>query len=374
MTRPRRLILKLVDTSGNVSRDKSGSELRSIVDGEIFDDACLAESFLHRVDPTSDCREDELAKVQKQILKYLQVKDKYSALISTVLKSQVFHMAHKTHREDDTDVEGSNKSLLAPIVELPRTPHNKPFIPMFQSNFQLPDGALEEDVYSFSISHQFPFVGCSHLDFDCEAKILREDFTSYRQLKVGLDIVVFEDYNPRLYNNQAEFLDAFRSSFSEWEWGRIHASTVSDHLREFYVRWAMKEAYTKAQGSGMGIAFDSFDIRLSDTYGDLRSGDGGIWSLVSEASSRSRRRDSFQRFRGEVTAQGSNSGDNSGHLWDIYFLPLRSEQENTPEMSGCACICVGSYRTDTAISKPIEDMEVHWTTLDDLLSSYRHGA
>jgi phosphopantetheinyl transferase len=376
----KKVILHLVDIADNVSKDPSGTEIKRLVRDELVcTTACFAATFLHKKDSYFD-DQNEISIIQKQILKYLQVKDKYAALASTILKSRVFHMAHNNIKNNDA---AKNHQTSLPIVELPRTPHNKPYIPISSClEILLPANCLEEDVYSFSISHQHPFVGCAHLEFGGQKMTTNANTdTSPLLLKVGLDIVIFEDFNPKLYNNQQEFLQVFRSSFSEWEWGRIfHANT--NPLYEFYLRWAMKEAYTKAQGSGMGIAFDSFDIRLLGVDGvdddDDDSGTGGgVWSHVYTTG----RELEYKHYLGTVMMDDTAGDDNAAeNTWEIHFLPLKSttSSENagqSEEPIGCACICVGphSHDKDASSSKegrygsPRNPLEVHRTSLKDLM-------
>jgi phosphopantetheinyl transferase len=55
----------------------------------------------------------------------------------------------------------------------------------------------------------------------------------------------------------------------------MHRSDESK-LQEFYLRWAIKEAYTKALGLGMNVEFQSFEMRLMEVDGDTGGIDEGI--------------------------------------------------------------------------------------------------
>ena len=53
---------------------------------------------------------------------------------------------------------------------------------------------------------------------------------------------------------------------------------VSDEskLQEFYLRWAIKDAYTKALGLGMNVEFQSCETRLMEVDGDAGGIDQGM--------------------------------------------------------------------------------------------------
>jgi len=200
----------------------------------------------------------------------------------------------------------------------------------------------EEDIFSFSISHQYPYVGMVQLitstgsendtDPDVEARTNNDiddshddddvdDDTNFKNdqqllheiavvptpstLIVGMDIVTFDyDINKRLYPNDEDFLNVFRNSFTknEWEIGIHHPTLLSlrDRVREFYIRWSMKEAYTKAVGMGLGLEFHTFEIALLEEDDD------------SNTSMQYQQQHQHGRSIDNTNTNGhSNNGDNS---------------------------------------------------------------
>ena len=125
------------------------------------------------------------------------------------------------------------------------------------------------------MSHQFPFVGIARLPASSQK----------RSLHVGLDFAMYEAPNPKLYATTSEFLIVFKESFTPSEWGCINDSSAAwfgrrrksdeDSRREFYMRWAVKEAYTKALGFGLGHEFGKFEITF-----DCCEDDDGINGLA----------------------------------------------------------------------------------------------
>lgn len=136
---------------------------------------------------------------------------------------------------------------------------------------------------------------------------------------IGLDVVTIDAYNKCLYATIDDSLRVYEISFTPWEWRCIHYSdrnpttdidcvgmmrTEEGKIREFYLRWAMKEALTKALGVCLGLDFNSFeshlvevDIIVSDNNDadafneevetsitdalDNKHGDGGIWEYIN---------------------------------------------------------------------------------------------
>lgn len=232
----------------------------------------------------------EVEQIQKQVLRFLQVKDKYGSMGSILLKSQAFHDTHNSRSRVAASlpfIAGSDDGRL-PIVALPRTKHNKPYIPI-QMDRQKLGSIQEENIFPISISHQFPFVGAARLECrgqDAEfasslssSTPLSESLRKWRPM-IGMDIVTFDKVNPRLYANEQDFINVFQSNFTQWEWNRIHSRNAS-HFHELYVRWSMKEAYTKALGIGMGLSFDSFDMRTSMDDDDIHD-ERGLWPVIRQ--------------------------------------------------------------------------------------------
>ncbi len=73
--------------------------------------------------------------------------------------------------------------------------------------------------------------------------------------------------------------------FSQSEQAILFALDESEQLKAFYQCWTRKEAFIKADGRGLGIALDSFDVTLApdDTPQLLRIGDkhnvASQWSM-----------------------------------------------------------------------------------------------
>ena len=152
-----------------------------------------------------------------------------------------------------------------------------------------------------------------------------------------------------------------------WEWERIsncrRRHTPSDHrerraaagrsedsrLREFYLRWSMKEAYTKALGLGMHVDFDRVEIRLYgtdlDAHPDEEEGAGrpdeeeGIWTAIERhtaSSSADHRRggevaDDERRTR-HYSAIGKvkrlESATSPWDVWEFIFVPLFPDDDD----------------------------------------------
>ena len=70
--------------------------------------------------------------------------------------------------------------------------------------------------------------------------------------------------------------------FSKRELAELHSLPREFRDEGFFLCWTRKEAYLKAQGSGMGIPLDSFEVSLTPGQPEvLRSADCSRWSLRS---------------------------------------------------------------------------------------------
>jgi phosphopantetheinyl transferase len=121
---------------------------------------------------------------------------------------------------------------------------------------------------------------------------------------------------------------------------------------EFYLRWAMKEAYTKALGLGLHLEFSAFETRLCalDDKNDDESGEClPIWSKISKEKQ-------GIHLSGRVIQQSEET------YWNFYFLPLFCHEEAT----GCACVCFGPV-DDKTIEHASFQERISWTTLDALI-------
>jgi 4'-phosphopantetheinyl transferase len=156
-------------------------------------------------------------------------------------------------------------------------------------------------------------------------------------------------------------MNVFREYFTKREWALINKDPDS-RLCEFYVRWSMKEAYTKAIGVGMGLEFDTFDLHLSSIDDDAES---GLWHSLSSSSYSK----SGLYVSGSVTFLENNQPP---ELWDFFFLPLRRKE--TPQdcsfSKGCVCICIGQFPSPLAPSLRFR-VETEWTDLAELIQWHR---
>lgn len=279
----------------------------------------------------------------KSVTRYLRVPDKYLHLVSVLLKSQAYHLVHSNvfSREEGW-----------PVVELPRTEHGKPYIPMRDDE----DYELRQDPFPVSVSHQFPFAGM--------ARRVRSAETNPIPMQLGMDIVVFDEPNTKLYSSVLDFVNVFNDNFTRSEWKRIHSHNEERlMLKEFYLQWAVKEAYTKALGVGLGVDFSSFETRFNQENGD-EVDETGLVNCLSDPS-----RDLFH-FRGNVVHLNLKETivEPASSLWDFYFVMLKGDELGGETKPGCACICAG--RSDEADCIPPQ-VEIEWTTLNELIEFHQ---
>ena len=428
-----RVELTLLDVAERVGNDKEATELKKSLKDEIWKSACSSESLLtnnssssspsRRLSKTKQQQQESVAVVDlpAKIWRFLQVRDKYLATASALFKSQAFHDVYNERVMNELGFSNSSKTSnnspasklrpkrinnnVKPVVDLPRTHYRKPYIPL-PSKWKTNDASVvqEDDIFSLSVSHQFPFCGlarivqqhdrCQNKDDDVPHIRYHLEHESLFPI-VGLDIVVFDPINKKLYANEDEFLESFQDMFSpdDWTHGIVdnpECYSPQLRMREFYVRWAMKEAYTKAIGVGMGLAFHSFEIHLQETYEE----DGEISSVGSSASIYKR----IQRAHDNAAASNNNQHTIVGFLGTVVFanekeaeyfyfcfVPLSttksaasdlssSEEGVTASLNGCACVCVGS---SPDFETPDDDkgwkslLKITTTSLEDLVQSHK---
>jgi phosphopantetheinyl transferase len=303
--------------------------------------------------------------VQRQITKFLQTKDKYTALASMLLKSIAYHEIHDDAQNAFT------------VVDLPRTPHNQPYIPpTIQATGPTASSAI---LFPLSISHQFPIVGMARLSED--STFMSEE-ASTQSLTVGLDIVMFDTLNTKLYTTEDEFLEVFQDSFVDSEWQSIHNAT--NKLQEFYVQWAIKEAYTKARGLGMGIAFHSFCVNMEEAVQEINDSVTclALWeSILAKTTARDGQiPQSYCSFNATIhhfCTQDKSTNDKNNELYTFFFLPLldgnnKDSVSNIP--MGCACICLGPFdnrqqQLRWSCHEPTDSatLDVQWTSIESLI-------
>jgi phosphopantetheinyl transferase len=367
------VLLTLFRISNEVKDDPEAVTVTRIVT-ESLADACSPEAFWTN-QPASIA---EIEQVQKHVLRFIQVKDKYGSLGSILLKSHAFHVTHHSRSTIASSVPcTSGNEARLPIIALPRTKQNKPYIPIRMDRQKL--GSIqEENIFPMSISHQFPFVGAARVECEgTDSEFFAPSSSSStppsesRRAKwrpiIGMDIVAFDKVNSRLYANEQEFINVFQSNFTEWEWTRIHSKNAS-HFHELYVRWSMKEAYTKALGVGMGISFDSFDMRTSMDDDDIDD-DRGLWSVICN-------RPNGISVLGSIVhhprRENSLLPTTTSETWEFFFLPLPPEDGSLdPAPLGCACICM--ERPNNKSSQVLQcQTKVEWTELQSLLQWHHH--
>ena len=337
-----------MQVSEQVREDDKATNIQKLVE-KYLEHACFAKDYLTRKAGEEDLfTSADADKVKKQVLRYLQVKDKYLSLGSMLFKSQLFHTVYGNKSTSPTAV---------PIVELPRTESKRPYIPL-RAAFQRPDNVQEENLYPFSVSHQFPFVALARHELFSGDPPTDDDIANPPH-KIGIDVVTFDKINPKLYSNEQEFINVFRQSFTEWEWERINNNTTAGSpFHEFYVRWSMKEAYTKALGVGMGLAFDGFDMR-TDLDNDCET---GLWPIIRG------NHDGISTYASIVHHGKTSDPVVTVEKWEFFFLPLKdgkNDNVNSLHAKGCLCICVGNGKIANESTK--HKIRVEWTTMESLL-------
>ena len=370
-----RILLTLLDISKSVEADDDkGTTIVRLVNQGVLKSPCPARLFLQNNDNKKKNQKpskEEIENIQNQVLRFLRVRDKWTALASTLVKSQSFHLVYSSRKVFSK----------TPIIELPRTQYRKPFIPVPILNKN--NEEKEETIHPLSVSHQYPFVGEALLMVDDDDDDDDDDENRYRP-KVGFDLVVFETYNKRLYSNQDEFISVFRNSFTEREWNCINQqpnSSEEEILCEFYFRWAMKEAYTKALGVGMGFEFNSFDICLSSVDDKNDEGIGSVWQWLVSSSNNNNNNTS----ENGIYCPGSvkflaGQNEKEPENWDFFFLPLyekgiTNHVDEIRKSSGGACVCIGPFMTTSSAQEETDEeatkrhlqVDLKWTDIDSLI-------
>lgn len=286
--------------------------------------------------------EEEKEKIVKSVARFLKVNDRYTALTSLLLKSYLYHTltVESLSAKESEIVERRNK--IKRVTTLPKTEKGRPFMPSID--------------ISFSISHQYPFVGMAYMKDKSAERIPRE----HEHPLIGLDIVMFTSYRDtqHLYNGVEEFIEVFRDSFSPNEWNEIESIDcpnkeveTNPRLIEFFLRWSVKEAYTKALGLGMSLDFKSFHTQMYQNF-ENQIPVTYLWK-------------SFLKSENPFTfmAKVKYNGKHDEETWQFSFLPLGFRKGNA---SGAACICLSPK--DRQITKPFPDVDVTYKSLQELIS------
>lgn len=267
--------------------------------------------------------------VHQNITKFVKMTDQILSLASFLLKSEAFFLAHRY----DQDA----------CVQLPRTDHQKPFIP-----------SIDGSDFPISVSHQWPFVGICRLTAS----------ETNQSLHVGLDIVVIEKLNTRLYSTVEEFVDVFQESFTSREWQTINAQKDL-LLHEFYMQWSVKEAVSKALGVGLGFDFSSFEVGW-----DFRSIENhGLWNALLHHGTHN---DAGLKWdlNGTISPKSAHNSSSRSFIfhhskWRFSFLALRDPISS--DYIGVACSCLGPFdATKDFLGEPVE-WKIEWINLHSIL-------
>ena len=332
------ILAEMLDALFDRSKCYSAKEYLSIISGD------------GEGNPDDTVVRDELV---QGIKRFLKVNDRYLALASLLMKNQAFFDALRRPSKADP----------FPLVSLPRTKHRKPYIPIPSSETHLEDTGDDEadvDAFSISLSHQWPFAGWAQIEHPVGLLETRaRGALNTKPHVVGFDLVTFDAFNPRLYKTARDFVNVFRDSFSPREFTTIEScrgKPDEGYLREFYIQWAVKEAYTKALGVGLGFDFASFEVCWDSPIKSL-------WDVASAVI----REQEYKVLRGRIVPVGvSEDGLNekSHQRWVFAFVPLQA-QASDEKPAGAGCACVGPF-SEFAGTEAVQ-WDVEWIELSSLL-------
>jgi len=346
-------------------------------------------------------------------MRYRRDEDRWTSFTSLLLKSLAFYrsvdpgIGTSPAAEEADDLSTRMEKLKIkekeelPIVDLPRTNYNRPYLPLLDGKsstsktFNKAEGVKENFNSMMNVSHQYPWV--------CMAQQqLRPAEETSKSILIGVDLVIFSarlnNYSPTV----DDFLKSFVGSFTPWEWERINRRQYpsmfgrkvstrprSDQskLREFFLRWSMKEAYTKALGLGMNVNFNEVETRLHgvdvDAGADVLSNqDEGIWTSTMNqgVATNCSEGGSLRQFSavGKVKCVKSLMWK----CWEFIFIPLGGRvrggglaQDTTAlelprdheSYNSCACICRGPLESSTSNSSERNRVSIELLTVADLI-------
>jgi phosphopantetheinyl transferase len=322
--------------------------------------------------------------VRRDVFKFVQVKDRYMSLVSLLLKSRAYHQSTtRCYSCDSATVGPTSAARGGPrkaLVVLPRTPHGKPYLPTPTSN-DADRVAFQSLLLPFNVSHQYPVVGIAHLGLCSRGISSSSDIVFGSKLQIGFDVVMFDPYPARLYQSAVEFVEAFRDKLTcaEWEHLMGMASNGTELLREFFLHWAIKEAYTKAIGVGLGYDFSSLCVTLTEI--DRSNGSKG-----SSKSAGMSYGDYFASFVNSgstptlVPATVHLLTEKRTEMWRVALHPIFCRETNRAlqdhsrprtlaDVAGCFCVFVGGgdVKSDAKLADVQPELEVDWLDLDDLV-------
>lgn len=346
------------------------------------------------IDTTSECKQTR-DKIYQSIMRFRKDSDRWIALASVLLKSMAFHrsaQAPLAFNTDESNFSSVNELKMQSIVDLPRTKFNRPFIPYLtvqrthdtiSETKRDAEGDNEDPTAKISVSHQYPYIAI---------------IQTSSPHKIGLDLVVIEFRQNEFVPTINDFLEAFEGSFTPWEWERIqyfHSGyfiknrwrSEESKLREFFLRWAMKEAYVKALGLGMHLDFASFETRLLGI--DDTENNDGIWNTVttawdekqsskshkcsddsSKAGFRSRHQYTVRgRIRHIVSKTASPLLPITRQMWEFIFIPLLDKESGSSSSEACCCMCrePSTQTCDNNLGGIVEPVVIEQIAFHDLL-------
>ena len=302
-----------------VTERSSLENLEGIVD-DLFSYAAVQTSDASNSKPNIHDRDAEKT-LKKSVLKYVKIDDRWRSLCSILLKSKAYN-EYRCSNESSSSTEDVPQSInrRLPIVEIPRTEYGKPCIKK-----------TNKRTHFLSTTAQPPLLSVSHHGSFVTMATLKND-NPKSSLLMGIDLVVV-DAQPQ--EGVERYLSYFRGVFSPKEW-RIIIGQVSplQKMREFFCRWALREAYTKALGVGLGMDFGSFEIDCG--------GENEAWKLCNSCGQET----SIKRIK--ITHPKSNEKEwkrKAVEYWDclLFFADDINEKTQISEWAdrSVVCLCVG---------------------------------
>lgn len=339
-------------------------------------------------------------KVEKSIVRFRKEPDLWAALASALLKSLAYYRSldprigiKLSAASDDAGLSpgmedlavGEKEKKILPIVDLPRTRRNRPYVPRLsgggarccekregEENTKHGVEVVDEDCGStMSVSHQHPWV-CMVQHGNVRRQQQKKEGAASSEsgcLSLGMDVVVFEAKVRKYAPTLADFMANFEQCFTPWEWKRIAKFTCASSwvfgltlrdtrersddskLREFYLRWSIKEAYTKALGVGMYTNLEDFETSLLGIDKPRADGSEGVTTVAEEedegiwAAILRRARDGGDSGSAVSLGQLSVVGEVKRlkpkltvERWEFIFVPLGKDSSSC---NSCACICRG---------------------------------
>jgi hypothetical protein len=309
------ILLSLIDIRTNAEDDPTGDSLKRLWTRVLMEVGCLDLSSNNNNYYSSTNAQDAL---RDDVFQFIKRQDQYMALVSVLFKSKAYY---ETRTCSTKDGDGDFCCIIPPlptrpIARLARTQYRKPYLPPLCSM-----NSRTKSSCPISVSHQYPFVGIARLTLEHGIDI---------DLMLGLDIVVFEDWNRRLYDSVDEFINVFQDSFTKNEWSRLQSCSKASILQEFYLNWAVKESYTKALGVGLGFDFASFQMDF-----DCNS----LWATLASSAAIT------PQLRGTLLSRDNNEQER----WLFFFQKLENNVHQ-----GYACTCVGPLSSEEDLALTID--------------------